>query len=249
MEGANSILLRTFLHASRKQLDGIDKESYLTILSYIEESTDDLESSSLLFNEGRYRNSIILLAQSVEKIAKGQFLHLGIIDKKRAKEVSHRTPTMWVDLINSNVGQLGLMVVGQDFERLDQDKEGFPELMKRTDEISDMSYDDIMSLLKFSDESEKFIFGFIESTFPLKKRREFIRNWAKSIPQLYYLSIIVFTHYQYARYQVQREIMIDYDETHPIVLAYDEIKTRLEFCIASIAIYAEEVYNRNKDRN
>ena len=246
MEDANSILFRTFLHASRKQLDKIDKESYLTILSYIKESTDDLESSCLLFNNGHYRNSIILLAQSVEKISKGLFLHLGIIDKKRAKEVSHLTPTMWMDLINSNVGQLGLMVAGQDFERLDQDYNGFSELIRKTDEFADMSQDDIMSLLKFSDDAEKHVFGFIESLLPSKKRREFILNWAKSITRLYYLSFVVFSHYQYARYQVDHSKEMIYDENHPMVIVYPEVKSRLEECITSIAIFAEEAYKRNE---
>jgi len=246
MENANSILLRTFLSASTKLLDKIDKESYLTILSCIQESTDDLESSYLLYNKGYYRNSIILLAQSVEKISKGLFLHLGIIDEKRAKEISHLTPMIWMDLIKSNVGQLGLMVAGHDFEKLDQDNIEFSKILRKTDEIADMNWDEIMSLLKFSDDAEKHVFGFIESLLPFKKRREFIRNWAKSITRLYYLSFVISSHYQYARYQSEQGKRIEYDENHPIIKLYPNLKSRLEECITSITIFAEEAYLRNK---
>jgi len=246
MADGRSILLRTFLHASTKLLDKIDNESYVTILSYIQESTDDLEGSYLLYNNRHYRNSIILLAQSVEKISKGLFLHLKIIDKKRAKAVSHLTPTLWLDLIDSNVGQLGLMVSGQDFEKLNQDMERLSEIVRKTEKIADMSLDDIKSLLKFSDDTEKHIFGFIESFFPSKKRREFILNWAKSITRLYYLSFVVFSHYQYARYQADHSKEMIYDENHPMVIVYPELKSRLEECITSIAIFAEEAYKRNE---
>ena len=74
-----------FLIASKKLLNETGEEAHRSVLGYIEESTDDLESSQNLYLSGKYRNSIILLAQSIEKISKGLFVHMGVINKKRPR--------------------------------------------------------------------------------------------------------------------------------------------------------------------
>ena len=243
----NSFLL-AFILASQKQLNETGKDDYRNVLGYIRESTDDLESSQELFKVGKYRNSILLLAQSIEKISKGLFVHLGIITDKRAKEISHFTLKLWKDLTDSYLGQLGLLASGYDPDQMEKRNEDFNELMNRLDEIVELSYEDIIELLRFSDEIESYTFGLITTFLPRNERREFIMNWAKSISQLYYISFIVFSHYHFGRYQAQKEKVIEYTAESPVVQAFDEIVDRLEFCITSLTVYSEELYKRNKNR-
>ncbi len=229
-----------------KILDKVDQEKYATLLQFIMESEDDLECSKILYNEGRYRNALILLSQAVEKIAKGNLIFIGVIDEKRARNISHITPKMYIDLINFEPVKIGMEALGLE-DLLDQDHEKFAELLRKDQfEVVLMNDTEISAWLDLCDkilDLQRQVF-----IFPLKSRnREILQKWSLAITQLYYLAFLIYPHYKYARYQSEHKTSINYGADIPIVKYYLDLYRRTEECVNSISLFGEIAYQRRED--
>ena len=60
---------------------------------------EDLESSKILLDNKKHRNSLYLLQQSVEKLVKAYCIAFQILSEKEIRDVSHKTPTAFVKML------------------------------------------------------------------------------------------------------------------------------------------------------
>lgn len=241
--------LRTWLEFSslvKNFLNNVDERSYRPFLIQIKEINEDLESSKILYRIKKYRNSIILLSQAVEKITKSNLMFLGVFDSKQAKKISHITPEAYLELFRSEFSQLGFKAVGYQGTTNGTHDE-FTKLLKKDKlTVATLSYEEIQNWFVLYEKSSDILTQFFNKIDPYSKR-EFIKKWALSLLHLYYLSFILYPHYEIGRYQSELKTRVIYDENNSIVRLYPELIEKVVDCVDSISYFAEAAYQRKKD--
>ena len=125
-----------FFTKAMESLNRIDQGTYSTFLHLSLESNDDLESSKILYNAAKYRNSVILLSQAIEKISKANMLLIGVLNQKQALDISHNTPLLQVELMKSDIIQSGLKAFNI---QLNDPQEFINVIKKRQQEVISMN--------------------------------------------------------------------------------------------------------------
>jgi HEPN domain-containing protein len=104
---------------------------------------DDLIDARRLYENERYNNALYHLQQSVEKIAKSIAIESGVISKKDALNISHRTFDIF-KLIRKNVTKF---FSSKEFMKLGLDSDFFIKSIKKMDDYGQDDFKEFINLM------------------------------------------------------------------------------------------------------
>ena len=179
------------------------KKNYLTEKKFIMQAKRDLQVTELLYDKKLYAHATYNLQQAAEKITKAWCLFAGFIEEKELTEVSHKTPRAFLKALKSKIGNLAIQLIKSSKSNYTIEINMLEEIInKKTDEISRLKHDDIISMFEAVTNIEHILNNEFYKYVNIisKKAIKEIVNIMMAFSWIYILSIITFPHVETTRY-------------------------------------------------
>ena len=208
---------------------------------FILNAEKDLESCKILYHETIYSLAVYHLQQAIEKTTKAWVLYLGVIIEGQLKEIGHKTPRAFLELLeNSPIGEMARGLVKISNAKVTTDTTRVRNLVESKGlEIARMDYKSIRMLLDvlYRIEKQKGKTSKLYKTIlkTLNVDPEELFDIPIVFTSLYLVSGITFPHYEFTRYPGLAVEASEYTKDLGIVKALPELMTITKKCIDTVA--------------
>lgn len=232
----------TFMELMECVISNVEKRKNHSLeKKFILSAEKDLESCKILYHEPIYSLAVYHLQQAIEKTTKAWVLYLGVISEKQLKEIGHKTPKAFLELLeNSPIGEMARGLVKISNVKVITDTAGVRNLVEsRGVEVARMDYESIRMLLDVLYRMEKQKDKISKPYKTILKKFSFNPEEMFEIPivftSLFLVSGITFPHYEFTRYPGQAVETSEYTKELGIVKALPELMTITNKCIDTVA--------------
>ena len=234
--------LFAFMELLKCAMSNIEKRKNHSLeKQFILSAEKDLESCNVLYHKTIYSQAVYHLQQAIEKTTKAWVLYLGVISEKQLKEIGHKTPKAFLELLEkSPIGEMARGLVKISNAKVITDTTRVRNLVERKDvEIARMDYKSIRMLLdvlyRIEKQKDKISKPYKTILKTLNVDLEEFFDIPIVFTSLYLVSGITFPHYQFTRYPGEAVEPSEYTKDLGIVKSLPELMTITKKCIDTVA--------------
>ena len=231
----------TFMELMKCVISNVEKRKNHSLeKKFILSAKKDLESCKILYHETIYSLAVYHLQQAIEKTTKAWVLYLGVISEDQLKEIGHKTPRAFLELLeNSPIGEMAHGLVKISNVKVITDTTRVRSLVENKGvEVARMDYESIRMLLDVLYRMEKQKGKVSKPCKTILKTLNVDPEELFEIPivftSLYLVSGITFPHYEFTRYPGLAVETSEYTKNLGIVKALPELMTITKKCIDTV---------------